>query len=79
MEGALPEPQRRLAPAARWLWRLEGVLVGVVAVVAAVIVDTVTEGFWPAAAAWTAAVLATATAVFVIPELRWRRWRWEVR
>jgi uncharacterized protein len=79
MEGALPEPQRRLAPAARWLWRLEGVLLGLVAVVAAAIADGVTHGFWPAAAAWTVAALLAGTAVLVVPELRWRRWRWEVR
>jgi membrane protein YdbS with pleckstrin-like domain len=78
MEGALPEPQRRLAPAARWLWRLEGVLGGVIAGVAAALVDAVTDG-WPGPAAWAAAVLAAATAVLVVPELRWRRWRWEVR
>ena len=28
---------------------------------------------------WLAAVAAGAAAVVVAPELRWRRWRWEVR
>jgi len=78
MEGALPEPQRRLAPAARWLWRLEGALAGLVALIAAGVVDAATSG-WPGPAAWLAALLLAVAAVLVVPELRWRRWRWEVR
>ena len=78
MEGALPEPQRRLAPAARWLWRLEGALAGLVALIAAGVVDAATSG-WPGPAAWLAALLLAVVAVLVVPELRWRRWRWEVR
>ena len=78
MEDALPEPQRRLAPAARWLWRLEGALAALVALIAAGVVDAATSG-WPGPAAWLAALLLAVAAVLVVPELRWRRWRWEVR
>ena len=35
-------------------------------------------GTW-ALLGWVAAVVAGVLAVVVVPELRWRRWRWEVR
>jgi uncharacterized protein len=73
-----PEPQRRLAPAARRLWRLEGIATAVVALAGAVVVDAATSG-WAGAAAWAAAAAIAVAAVVVVPELRWRRWRWEVR
>jgi membrane protein YdbS with pleckstrin-like domain len=73
-----PEPQRRLAPAARWLWRVEGVGLGVGALALAATVDAATSG-WAGPAALAAAVVVAVCAVLVVPELRWRRWRWEVR
>jgi len=78
MEGALPEPQRRLAPAARRLWRLEGAFAALLAIVAAAVADAATSG-WVGLVAWLAALLVAVAAVVVVPELRWRRWRWEVR
>jgi membrane protein YdbS with pleckstrin-like domain len=75
---ATPEPQRRLAPAARWLWRLEGVLAALGAVLAAGVLDGATRG-WVVLAGWLAAALVAVVAIAVVPELRWRRWRWEVR
>ena len=73
---ATPEPSRHLANAARLLWRLEGVMTGAVALVAAQVL-----------AAWLdhrllltlAALVILVLAVAVVPELRWRRWRYEVR
>src|SRR5215207_11139498 len=61
----IPETSQRLAPQARWAWRLS----------------------WAAgslAGPWQAigmAVLAVAllAGTALVPELRWRRWRWEVR
>ena len=78
MEGALPEPQRRLAPAARRLWRLEGAFAALLAIVAAAVADAATSG-WVGLVAWLAALLVAVAAVVLVPELRWRRWRWEVR
>jgi membrane protein YdbS with pleckstrin-like domain len=78
LPAAAPEPQRRLAPAARRLWRVEGALAALVALIAAAIIDGVTNG-WVGPAGWGAAALAGAAAIVVVPELRWRRWRWEVR
>jgi uncharacterized protein len=75
---ATPEPSRPLAPAARALWRLEGVLLAVVALVAAAILQ-VAVGGTVAVLGWIAAIVVGAAAAVAVPELRWRRWRWEVR
>ena len=73
-----PEPSRPLAPAARWLWRLEGAGATVLAVVAAVVLGGVAGGGWELLA-WCGVVAVAVTAVGVVPELRWHRWRWDVR
>jgi uncharacterized protein len=73
-----PEPSRTLAPAARVLWRLEGLVTAVGVLIAAGVLQGVVGGTW-ALLGWIAAVLAGAGAVVLVPELRWRRWRWEVR
>jgi len=73
-----PEPSRTLAPAARVLWRMEGFGSAVVALIAAGFLQGLVGGTW-ALAGWAAALLVGAVAVVVVPELRWRRWRWEVR
>src|SRR5215208_607987 len=73
-----PEPSRTLAPAARVLWRLEGAATAMVGLVAAGVLQA-TAGGTRAALAWAAALIAAAIAVVLLPELRWRRWRWEVR
>lgn len=73
-----PEPSRRLAPSARWLWRLQGLLATAVALAAGAAVSSGLEP--PLDALWPLApVLVLALAVGVVPELRWRRWRYEVR
>jgi uncharacterized protein len=73
-----PEPSRTLAPAARVLWRLEGVLVAAVALIAAGSLQRMVGDTW-ALLGWAAAIATGAVAVVLVPELRWRRWRWEVR
>ena len=73
-----PEPSRTLAPAARVLWRLEGLVATVVVVIAASILQRAAGGTW-ALLGWAAALLVGVFAIGVVPELRWRRWRWEVR
>jgi membrane protein YdbS with pleckstrin-like domain len=73
-----PEPSRTLAPAARRLWRLEGVITAVVALMAATILQSAVGGTI-GLLGWIAAAVASVIAIVVVPELRWRRWRWEVR
>jgi uncharacterized protein len=67
-----PEPARRLSPTARWLWRAQG-LIGTVA---ALFVSRAL----PDGAVWILLpVVVFAIGVVAIPELRWSRWRYEVR
>ena len=73
-----PEPSRTLAPAARVLWRLEGALTTVVVAIVAGIVQATAGGTW-ALLGWAAVLLVAVASIAVVPELRWRRWRWEVR
>jgi len=70
-----PEPSRRLASAARWLWRAQGVGMTVAALIAAGVLSEQVGG-----AVWMLLPLAVAiVAIGVVPELRWARWRYEVR
>jgi hypothetical protein len=72
------EPSRTLAPAARSLWRLEGIVPALVAFIAAGILQGRVGGTL-AVLGWVAAVVVAAISILAVPELRWRRWRWEVR
>jgi uncharacterized protein len=67
-----PEPARRLSPTARWLWRAQGAI----ATAAALAVSRAAPG----GAVWLLLpIVVFGIGVVVIPELRWSRWRYEVR
>ncbi|MEO8690115.1 MAG: PH domain-containing protein [Solirubrobacteraceae bacterium] len=67
-----PEPNRRLSSSARWLWRTQGLI----ATLAAFILATALSN----GALWLLVPVAVfAIGVVAIPELRWSRWRYEVR
>jgi uncharacterized protein len=71
-------PTRRLAPRARWVWRGEQALVWGVALVIGFFASGPLDGALAVLARVIPAVgLVVGTAL--VPELRWRRWRWEVR
>jgi|SRR5215217_1596992 len=71
-----PEPSRRLSASARWLWRAQGLMATVVALIAASAVGSAAPG----GALWQLLPLAVLiVGVGAVPELRWRRWRYEVR
>jgi uncharacterized protein len=70
-----PEPSRRLASAARWLWRAQGLGMTVAALIAAGVLSEQAGG-----AVWMLLpVVVAIVAIGVVPELRWARWRYEVR
>ena len=70
-----PEPSRRLASTARWLWRAQGLGATVAALIAAGVLSEQVGG-----AVWMLLPLVVAiVAIGVVPELRWSRWRYEVR
>ena len=71
-----PEPSRRLSPAARWLWRAQGLFAAVGALVLGSALSSGAPGGW----AWLLLPVATLLlGAGLVPELRWRRWRYEVR
>ena len=76
--SAIPEPAQRLAPAARWAWRLSWAGGCVVALVVLGMAGGGLPGSWQ-----TVGMIVLAVALLagtpLVPELRWRRWRWEVR
>ena len=76
--SAIPEPAQRLAPAARWAWRLSWAGGCVVAMVVLGMAGGGLPGAWRTAGMVVLAI-ALLAGTPLVPELRWRRWRWEVR
>jgi len=75
----LPEPRRRLAPSARRLWRTSAALAVAPVVIAAIVAPRVlAAGALVSGAALTGALALAVVAVVVVPELLWRRWRYEI-
>jgi uncharacterized protein len=73
-----PDPTRTLAREARWVWRGEQLLGWGVALVVCMIVAAQLDGAL-ALALRVAPVVGLLLCVPLVPSLRWRRWRWEVR
>ena len=71
-------PRRRLGDNARRLWRLEGLAVTAGAAIAAAVSSSLAERGWYAVAAWSGVAVVAVAVLAVVPELRWRRWRWDV-
>jgi uncharacterized protein len=72
------KPSRTLAPEARWVWLGQQLLAWAAALVVAMIVAAQLDG----ALATLVRVLPVAGLLVcapLVPMLRWRRWRWEVR
>ena len=74
----IPEPSRRLAPRARLVWRAEQLLGWGVAVVGGFLLAGPLDG-WLSVVARAVPVVGLVVSVAVVPEVRWRRWRWDVR
>jgi membrane protein YdbS with pleckstrin-like domain len=73
-----PEPTRTLAREARWVWRGEQLLFWGIAVVVCMIVAAQLDGAL-ALALRIVPVAGLLICVTLVPSLRWRHWRWEVR
>ena len=67
---------RQLSPIARRVWRLSSILFWLAVLIAGIVVAVLVDG----AAPWSWAVPLGVGAAFVsvVPELRWRRWRWDL-
>src|SRR5688500_16915779 len=71
-----PETSRHLSPTARWLWRAQGLLTTAAALAA----TGALRSELPGGSVWLLLPVAVLVlAALVVPELRWRRWRYEVR
>jgi membrane protein YdbS with pleckstrin-like domain len=70
-------PSRTLSPVARWVWALQQFAFWGLAVMVGVVVAANVEfgGAW----LWGLPLVALVLAVAVVPALRWRRWRWDIR
>ena len=73
-----PEPTRTLAPEARWVWRGGQLLAWGTAVALGLIAGAQLEGAL-AVLVRVVPVAGLLLCVPLVPSLRWRRWRWEVR
>jgi membrane protein YdbS with pleckstrin-like domain len=70
-------PSRRLDPGAKWPWRLQLIALWAGVLVLGMAIDPIRD-LAGGAVLWGALLLIGAAAVLV-PELRYRRWRWELR
>jgi membrane protein YdbS with pleckstrin-like domain len=73
----IAEPSRRLAPSARWVWRLQAMLVGGGALIAGLIAAGPLNGVL-AVLVRVVPLAVLVVGIGPVPELRWRRWRWDV-
>jgi uncharacterized protein len=73
-----PEPSRTLAREARWVWRGEQLAGWAVAVAVGLIVAAQLDGVL-AVLVRVVPILGLVICVALVPSLRWRRWRWDVR
>jgi membrane protein YdbS with pleckstrin-like domain len=71
------EPTRRLAPRARWVWRATQLLTWLVLLVIGVVAGTQLDGVWSTLVR-VVPVVGLVAGTSVVPEIRWRRWRWDV-
>jgi uncharacterized protein len=76
--SAIPEPAQRLAPHARWAWRATWFLGCCAALIAISLARDALPAPW-SGIALALALVALLVGTPLVPELRWRRWRWEVR
>ena len=75
--AAIPEPACRLAPQARWIWRIYWALACLAALMAGRAAGLDAQP-WDTLS-WALPLAALLIGTPVVPDLRWRRWRWEVR
>ena len=67
---------RQLSPIARRVWRLSAIVLWVVVLICGVVLAVFVDGAGPWS--WAVPLGLGAALVIVVPELRWRRWRWDL-
>lgn len=78
----MEEPARQISRRALTLWRIYGMIqFAITLVVSAALVVAIVRWEWPVWIVWIAAailVLELIFSVWLLPSLKWRRWRYEV-
>ena len=69
-------PTRRLSPIARRVWRLSALTLWGLLLIAGIVVSFFVSEAAPWA--WLGPLVAVVAFAGVLPELRWRRWRWDL-
>jgi uncharacterized protein len=72
------EPGRRLSPSARWVWRLQQIAFWGVATILALTLGSRLDGAL-GVLVQLVPLAGLVAGLALVPELRWRRWRWDVR
>ena len=67
---------RQLSPIARRVWRLSAIVLWVGVLIAGVVLAVLVDGAAPWS--WAVPLGVGGALVAVVPELRWRRWRWDL-
>ena len=67
---------RQLSPIARRVWRLSAIVLWMAVLIAGVVLAVLVDGAAPWS--WAVPLGVGAALVVVVPELRWRRWRWDL-
>src|SRR3954447_16909801 len=70
-------PQRPLSPVARTIWRLQQIGVWAALTVGGVILAMNLDALGPLP--WIVPLVGLVAGTWLIPRLRWSRWRWDVR
>jgi membrane protein YdbS with pleckstrin-like domain len=73
----LVPPSRQLASGAKWAWRLQLAAVWIAVLVLGMTIDPI--GDLAGGAVLWGALLLVAVGAVLVPALRYRRWRWDVR
>jgi membrane protein YdbS with pleckstrin-like domain len=71
-------PRRRLAPNAKFAWRLQQIGAWGAATLIGAAIGSRLDGAL-AAALWLVPLVGGIASVLIVPALRWSRWRWDVR
>jgi membrane protein YdbS with pleckstrin-like domain len=71
-------PRRRLAPGAKFAWRLQQIGIWGAAVLIGSAVSSRLDGAL-AAALWLVPLAGGVASALLVPALRWSRWRWDLR
>jgi uncharacterized protein len=79
----LLEPQNQISRKALKVWRLTGLLISIISWALAIALSIITYifdwNYWIITGSLLLAAFETYLLLFIVPEVKWKRWRYEVR